>query len=136
MEHVKTKKVFAQESVDKDEIHEDDQEERETHGEDEGTVTPETADETTIRASKGTADDELTDIDDRPTQRLRGKQAVNRQAEQRAKEKAGVQIPQSYRQAVNDQVFGEKWQEAIRDELTALIKFETWRQVPRVPDLI
>ena len=48
-----------------------------------------------------------------------------------AREKAGIRIPRSYNEAVNDPIFGSKWKEAIHKELTALISFETWNVIPR-----
>lgn len=48
-----------------------------------------------------------------------------------AKEKAGVKLPKTYKDAVNDPVYGSKWKEAIAKELTALISFGTWRVIPR-----
>ena len=47
-----------------------------------------------------------------------------------AKEKAGVKIPKTYKDAVNNPVYGSKWKEAIAKELTALISFSTWQVIP------
>ena len=41
-------------------------------------------------------------------------------------EKAGIQLPKSYNNAINDPIYGSKWQEAIHKELSTLISFGTW----------
>ena len=43
-----------------------------------------------------------------------------------AQEKAGIWLPKSYSDAVNDPIYGSKWQEAIHKEISALISFGTW----------
>ena len=50
---------------------------------------------------------------------------------QKASEKAGIRIPTSYKEAVNDPVYSAKWKEAIRRELTTLVAFGTWKLIPR-----
>lgn len=77
---------------------------------------------------------------DRPAQRLRANLARlavdtellldgNREFEiaHAAREKAGIRIPKSYGEAINDPIYGSKWKEAIRNELSSLISFGTWR---------
>lgn len=49
----------------------------------------------------------------------------------KAAEKAGIQIPKTYAQAINDPIYGTKWKEAIHQELTNLIQFNTWKLIPR-----
>ena len=84
------------------------------------------------------------EIDDHPAQRLRARMAklavatelligdrkfeVNEQA-RAAREKAGIQLPKSYSEAVNDPMYGSKWREAIHKELSALISFGTWNVI-------
>ena len=41
-------------------------------------------------------------------------------------EKAGIQLPKSYSDAVNDPIYGSKWWEAIHKEISTLISFGTW----------
>ena len=80
-------------------------------------------------------------LDDRPAQRLRARLAmatelligdrefeINEQA-RAAREKAGIRLPKSYSDAVNDPVYGSKWREAIHKELSALISFGTWNVI-------
>ena len=43
-----------------------------------------------------------------------------------AQEKAGIQLPKSYNDAVNNPIYGSKWREAIHKEISALISFRTW----------
>ena len=50
---------------------------------------------------------------------------VNEEA-RTAHEKAGIQLSKSYNDAINDPVYGSKWQEAIHKELSTLISFRTW----------
>ena len=84
--------------------------------------------------------------DDHPAQRLRANLAqmavatellisdheyeINEQA-CAAREIAGIKIPRSYNEAINDPIYGSKWKEAILKELTALASFGTWRIIPR-----
>ena len=83
------------------------------------------------------------EINDRPAQRLRARLAiatellmedrefeVNEEA-RAAREKAGIRLPKSYNDAVNDPVYGSKWREAIHKELSALISFGTWNVIRR-----
>ena len=78
------------------------------------------------------------DLDDHPAQYLQARLAVaaellmedckfkvNEEA-QAAHEKAGIHLPKLYSEAVNDPIYGSKWQEAIYKELGALISFGTW----------
>lgn len=83
---------------------------------------------------------------DRPAQRMRAQLArlavatellvedreyeVNEKARE-AREKAGIRIPRSYTEAINDPIYGAKWKEAIHRELSALISFRTWTIKPR-----
>ena len=46
-------------------------------------------------------------------------------------EKAGIRLPKSYSDAINDPIYGSKWQEAIHKEISALISFGTWRVIWR-----
>ena len=55
---------------------------------------------------------------------------INEQAHA-AQEKARIRLPKSYSDAVNDPVYGSKWQEAIHKELSALISFGTWNVIRR-----
>ena len=48
---------------------------------------------------------------------------------QAACEKAGIHLPKSYSEAVNDPIYGSKWQEAIHKELSTLISFRTWNTI-------
>ncbi|ODM15139.1 hypothetical protein SI65_09378 [Aspergillus cristatus] len=48
-----------------------------------------------------------------------------------AHEKARIRIPKSYREAVNDPIYGSKWKEAIHKELSALVSLGTWNVIPR-----
>ena len=84
------------------------------------------------------------DLDDCPAQRLRARIAklavatelligdhefkINEQAHA-AREKAGIRLPKSYSDAVNDPIYGSKWQEAIHKELSTLISFGTWNVI-------
>lgn len=81
------------------------------------------------------------DLNDHPAQRLRARLAiamellmedcefkVNEKA-RAAREKAGIQLPKSYRDAINDPIYGSKWKEVIHMELSALISFGTWNIV-------
>ena len=43
-----------------------------------------------------------------------------------AQEKARIQLLKSYNNAINDPIYGSKWQEAIHKELSTLISFRTW----------
>ena len=83
------------------------------------------------------------EISDRPAQRLRARLAVatellmedrefevNEEA-RAAREKAGIRLPKSYSDAVNDPIYGSKWREAIHKEISALISFGTWRVIRR-----
>ena len=86
------------------------------------------------------------EISDRPAQRLRARLAklevatellqqdrefeVNEEA-RAAREKAGIRLPKSYNDAINDPVYGSKWREAIHKELSALISFGTWNIIRR-----
>ena len=78
------------------------------------------------------------EISDRPAQRLRARLAVatellmedrefevNEEA-RAAREKAGIRLPKSYSDAVNNPIYGSKWREAIHKEISALISFGTW----------
>lgn len=38
----------------------------------------------------------------------------------------GIPIPKTYKEAVSDPVYGDKWKEAVRAELETLIQFGTW----------
>ncbi|ODM15243.1 hypothetical protein SI65_09184 [Aspergillus cristatus] len=84
--------------------------------------------------------------DDRPAQRMRAHLArlavaaellqTDREYEVAEKacavcEKAGIRIPKSYSEAVNDPIYGSKWKEAIHKELSALVSLGTWNVVPR-----
>ena len=83
------------------------------------------------------------DNDDRPAQRMRAQLArlavasellvKDREYEiaHAAREKAGIRIPKSYSEAINDPIYGAKWKEAIHKELSALISFGTWELKPR-----
>ena len=44
-----------------------------------------------------------------------------------ARKKAGIQLPKSYNDAINDPIYGSKWREAIHKEISALISFRTWQ---------
>lgn len=55
---------------------------------------------------------------------------VNEEA-RAAREKAGIRLPKSYNDAINDPVYGSKWREAIHKEISALISFGTWRVIRR-----
>jgi hypothetical protein len=46
-------------------------------------------------------------------------------------EKAGIRIPKSYSEAINDPVYGAKWKEAIHKELSTLMSFRTWKVIPQ-----
>ena len=46
-----------------------------------------------------------------------------------AQEKARIWLPKSYSDAINDPIYGSKWQEAIHKELSALISFGTWNVI-------
>ena len=86
------------------------------------------------------------DLSDRPAQRLRAMRArlavaaellrkdceyeLNEEA-RAAREKAGIRLPKSYSDAVNDPIYGSKWREAIHKEISALISFGTWRVIRR-----
>lgn len=48
-----------------------------------------------------------------------------------ALEKNGIRLPRTYKEAVNDLIYGSKWKEAIHKELIALMSFGTWRVIPR-----
>lgn len=77
---------------------------------------------------------------DRPAQHLRAflaqmapellmvdrEHEVNDQA-RAAQEKAGIRIPRSYDEAINDPIYGSSWKEAILRELTSLAGFGTWK---------
>ncbi|KAI0994559.1 hypothetical protein K3495_g13622, partial [Podosphaera aphanis] len=41
----------------------------------------------------------------------------------------GIEIPQSYNQAINDKKWGKFWRQAIDDELIVLVQNGTWKQV-------
>src|SRR5699024_6399014 len=83
------------------------------------------------------------DLNDRPAQRLRARLTVATELLMEdcefevngeacaAREKAGIRLPKSYSDAVNDPVYGSKWREAIHKELSALISFGTWRVIRR-----
>ena len=43
-----------------------------------------------------------------------------------AYKKAGIQLPKSYSDAINDPIYRSKWQEVIHKELSTLISFRTW----------
>ena len=45
-----------------------------------------------------------------------------------------IPVPQTYEDAVNDPVYGPKWREAIKLELSNLIRFGTWQYVKRPKD--
>lgn len=80
---------------------------------------------------------------DRPTQRFRAHMARLAIATElliddheyefaRAlREKAGIRIPRTYSEAINDAIYGTKWKEAIHKELSALVSFGTWNVIPR-----
>ena len=42
------------------------------------------------------------------------------------KTKAGVRLPRTYGEAINDPGYGERWREAIHTELRTLLAFEAW----------
>ena len=81
------------------------------------------------------------EIDNRPAQHLQARMAklevatelligdrefeINEQA-RAAREKAGIRLPKSYSDAVNDPIYGSKWREVIHKEISALISFGTW----------
>lgn len=46
------------------------------------------------------------------------------------REKAGVWIPKTYGEAVNDPIYGSRWKEAIHKELSALMNCGTWNVIP------
>jgi hypothetical protein len=54
----------------------------------------------------------------------------------RAREEAKEQIPipKTYLEAINDPIYGTKWKEAIRLELSTLIQFGTWRYLRQPKD--
>ena len=57
---------------------------------------------------------------------------VNENEEAReAREKNGIQVPRTYKEAVKDLIYGSKWKEAIYKEIVALMSFKTWRVIPR-----
>jgi transposase InsO family protein len=90
-------------------------------------------------------------LDNRPAQRLRARLAQKENARMAlatelligdcefevtekarpALEKNGIRIPRTYKEAVNDPIYGSKWKEAIHKELIALMSFGTWRVIPR-----
>ena len=86
------------------------------------------------------------EISDHPAQRLQAQLAklevatellreyrefkVNEEA-RAAREKAGIWLPKSYSDTVNDPIYGSKWREAIHKELSALISFGTWNVIRR-----
>ena len=83
------------------------------------------------------------DIDNCPAQHLQARLAVatellienhefevNEEA-RTAREKAGIQLPKSYGDAINDPVYGSKWKKAIHKELSALISFGIWNLIRR-----
>ncbi|BCR87868.1 uncharacterized protein ACHE_40432S [Aspergillus chevalieri] len=95
---------------------------------------------------KRKAEGEDTGNNDRPAQRMRAHFArlavaaellqTDREYEVAekacaAREKAGIRIPKSYSEAVNDPIYGSKWKEAIHKELSTLISFGTWELIPR-----
>ena len=95
---------------------------------------------------KRKAEGEDTGNSDRPAQRMRAHLArlavavellqIDREHEITEKacvtcEKAGIRIPRSYSEAVNDPTYGSKWKEAIHKELNTLISFGTWELIPR-----
>ncbi|BCR88813.1 uncharacterized protein ACHE_50011A [Aspergillus chevalieri] len=99
-----------------------------------------------IYGRKRKAEGEDTGNSDRPAQRLRAHLARlavatelligDREYEategaRAAREKAGIRIPKSYNEAVNDPIYGSKWKEAIHKELSTLIGFGTWELKPR-----
>jgi transposase InsO family protein len=45
-----------------------------------------------------------------------------------------IPIPKTYEEAIRDPIYGSKWREAIRLELSNLIQFGTWRYVKRPKD--
>ena len=44
-------------------------------------------------------------------------------------EKAGIYLLKLYSEAVNNPIYGSKWQEVIHKELSALISFGTWNTI-------
>ncbi|KAF7569560.1 UBN2 multi-domain protein [Pyrenophora tritici-repentis] len=51
-----------------------------------------------------------------------------------ATEIAGIQIPQTHEQAINDPKYGKQWKAAILEEIIALIENRTWEEVPKPKD--
>ncbi|KAF7572242.1 hypothetical protein PtrM4_097420 [Pyrenophora tritici-repentis] len=51
-----------------------------------------------------------------------------------ATEIAGIQIPQTHEQAINDPKYGKQWKAAILEEIIALMENRTWEEVPKPKD--
>ena len=47
---------------------------------------------------------------------------------------AGIQIPQTYEQAINDAKYGKQWKAAVLEEIIALLESRTWEEVLRPKD--
>jgi len=90
-----------------------------------------------IYGRKRKAEGQQDDDDNRPAQRMRAQLARlavatelligDREYEvaHQAREKAGIRIPKSYSEAVNDPIYGANWKEAIHKELSTLMSFGT-----------
>ncbi|KAI0994587.1 hypothetical protein K3495_g13594 [Podosphaera aphanis] len=40
----------------------------------------------------------------------------------------GIEIPRSYKEAINDPVYSEKWEQAIQEEINSLVRNGTWEE--------
>jgi len=78
-----------------------------------------------LRASEGSESG-----DEQPEPPIAGDVRRSQRLHQAHAATTGPPIPKTYKEAINDPIYGAHWKQAISEELTKLQALNTWKQVP------